>query len=129
MTQVLKLAALMAVIDSVYLLPNAGKFGEIFEKVQGRPLKLRMWVLVPLYLVMAYALLTYAPKGGSKWQAYLLGALVYGVYELTNYATLEEWPWQLVGLDIVWGAILFGMSHAIFNSKAPIRDAYEYLIR
>ena len=36
----------------------------------------------------------------------LLGVLTYSTYDLTNLATLKGWPWQLVLIDIVWGAVL-----------------------
>lgn len=34
----------------------------------------------------------------------LLGLVVYGVYDLTNYATLRDWPFLLVVVDVAWGA-------------------------
>ncbi|WP_296920732.1 DUF2177 family protein [Polaromonas sp.] len=34
------------------------------------------------------------------------GLLAYGTYDLSNLATLTDWPWQLTVVDIVWGAAL-----------------------
>ena len=48
---------------------------------------------------------TYALLNGA-----LLGALAYGTYEVTNYATLKGWSWQMVGADVAWGALLTGVS-------------------
>lgn len=42
--------------------------------------------------------------------AALLGALAYGTYEFTNLATLEDWSWRLVAVDLTWGTILTGTS-------------------
>lgn len=39
-----------------------------------------------------------------------LGALAYGTYEFTNYATLRDWSWNMVAIDLTWGAILTGFS-------------------
>ncbi|NND04822.1 MAG: DUF2177 family protein [Saprospiraceae bacterium] len=36
----------------------------------------------------------------------LFGLFTYATYELTNYATLKNWPIKLVIIDILWGAIL-----------------------
>jgi uncharacterized membrane protein len=33
----------------------------------------------------------------------LLGFVVYGVYDFTNYATLKDWPLGLLVVDIAWG--------------------------
>ena len=38
----------------------------------------------------------------------LFGLVVYATYDLTNYATLANWPLQLVIVDIIWGMVLCG---------------------
>lgn len=40
----------------------------------------------------------------------LLGALAYGTYEFTNFATLKSWSINMVMLDVLWGAVLTGLS-------------------
>lgn len=40
----------------------------------------------------------------------ILGALAYGTYEFTNYATLRDWSLQMVVADVTWGAVLTGFS-------------------
>lgn len=40
----------------------------------------------------------------------ILGALAYGTYEFTNYATLRDWSLQMVAADVTWGAVLTGFS-------------------
>lgn len=40
----------------------------------------------------------------------LLGAMAYGTYEFTNYATLRNWSWNMVALDFTWGIALTGFS-------------------
>ncbi len=42
--------------------------------------------------------------------AVILGAMAYGTYEFTNFATLKGWHWQMVTLDVVWGAALTAIS-------------------
>ncbi len=46
----------------------------------------------------------------SLRQAVLLGALfgffAYATYDLTNLATLKDWPVNVVLVDILWGAVL-----------------------
>jgi uncharacterized membrane protein len=38
----------------------------------------------------------------------LFGFFTYATYDLTNLATLKNWPVQLVFIDIAWGIILTG---------------------
>ncbi|MCE7990403.1 MAG: DUF2177 family protein [Roseivirga sp.] len=51
-----------------------------------------------------------AVEKDSLMKAMLLGALfgffTYATYDLTNLATLKDWPIKIVLIDIVWGAIL-----------------------
>lgn len=39
----------------------------------------------------------------------VFGALAYGTYELTNYATIAIWPLHIVVLDVIWGGIITGL--------------------
>lgn len=40
----------------------------------------------------------------------ILGALAYGTYEFTNFATLRDWSWQMVLTDFTWGTVLTAVS-------------------
>lgn len=55
-----------------------------------------------------------ALKAGAPWQALaggaLLGAMAYGTYEFTNYATLKDWAPKMVAIDLAWGTVLTGTS-------------------
>ncbi|MCC7241893.1 MAG: DUF2177 family protein [Acidobacteria bacterium] len=35
----------------------------------------------------------------------LLGLVVYGVYDFTNYSTLRQWPFVLTLADVAWGTV------------------------
>lgn len=39
----------------------------------------------------------------------VLGLVVYGVYDLTNYSTLAQWPAMVTIADIVWGTSACGV--------------------
>ncbi len=43
----------------------------------------------------------------------LLGALAYGTYEATNFATLKGWTWSMVAIDVTWGAALSALASAV----------------
>jgi uncharacterized membrane protein len=55
-----------------------------------------------------------ALREGAPVQALIagavLGALAYGTYEFTNYATLKLWAPQMVAVDVLWGTLLTGVS-------------------
>jgi uncharacterized membrane protein len=51
-----------------------------------------------------------AIKSGSWTQALLFGALfgliTYATYDLTNLATLKDWPLLVTIVDLIWGTVL-----------------------
>jgi uncharacterized membrane protein len=53
-----------------------------------------------------------ARQAGSIMKAVLLGALfgffTYATYDMTNLATLKDWPMVVVVVDILWGMVLSG---------------------
>jgi uncharacterized membrane protein len=36
----------------------------------------------------------------------LFGLITYATYDLTNLATLKDWPLALTVVDLIWGTIL-----------------------
>lgn len=50
----------------------------------------------------------------------LLGLLCYATYDLTNLATIMQWPWQIVVVDMLWGSLLTGLV-SLFSFLAATR--------
>ena len=54
--------------------------------------------------------ITPAVEKGSWTQALFVGALfgliTYATYDLTNLATLKDWPIMVTIVDLIWGAVL-----------------------
>jgi uncharacterized membrane protein len=42
----------------------------------------------------------------ALWKGALFGLITYGTYDLTNLATLKDWPVTIVIVDMIWGATL-----------------------
>lgn len=68
------------------------------------------------YLLFIVGLLVFAVKpalvSGEPLKALFLGALLglisYATYDLTNLATLKDWPLVVTVVDLVWGTVLGG---------------------
>ena len=62
--------------------------------------------------VFIFAIMPSVEKG-SVVSAITLGALfgffTYATYDLTNLATLKNWPLTIVFIDILWGSVLTGI--------------------
>ncbi|HEY5940840.1 MAG TPA: DUF2177 family protein, partial [Gemmatimonadales bacterium] len=55
---------------------------------------------------------------GGSWLTALgygaaLGTFAYATYDLTNAATLKNWPLIIVVADIAWGAVLTGLATVV----------------
>jgi uncharacterized membrane protein len=44
----------------------------------------------------------------ALWQGALFGLIAYATYDLTNLATLKNWPLTVTVVDLGWGAVLGG---------------------
>ena len=106
-------AGTLLLMDGIYL--NVLPFRAVMEKVQQRPLKPK-WGSVVLCYVLLITAVTYFGTRLTVSQMALLGATVYGVYELTNHATLDKWPIWMVVVDTLWGAALFAAGGAVVKA-------------
>ena len=56
----------------------------------------------------------------ALWGGMFFGLVTYATYDMTNLATLKDWPLSLTFIDIIWGSILNGatslISYFIINS-------------
>ena len=72
------------------------------------------WAAISFYLLFVVGLLVFvivpAVEAGSLRKALLLGAffglVTYATYDLTNQATVKNWPWMVTLVDMTWGTVL-----------------------
>lgn len=53
-----------------------------------------------------------ASLGETVLRGALFGFFAYATYDLTNWATLKDWPWKVAVVDIAWGAVVSSVSVA-----------------
>jgi uncharacterized membrane protein len=51
----------------------------------------------------------------SVSDAFLLGIIIYGVFETTNYALFKNWSLLTVLIDTLWGGLLFAGTTYVVN--------------
>jgi uncharacterized membrane protein len=71
----------------------------------------RVPVAVLFYLLYAAGIMVFAVAPGGGWgrtltAAALFGFFAYATYDLTNLATLRQWPIGLSLLDVAWGTFV-----------------------
>lgn len=60
------------------------------------------------YLIIEPALKAGLGTGALFFRAALFGLVAYATYDLTNLATMRQWPLGITVLDMLWGALLSG---------------------
>ena len=66
------------------------------------------------YFIYIVGIILFAVKPGLDAQSFakaalwgaLFGFFTYATYDLTNLATLRDWPIKVVVIDILWGSLL-----------------------
>jgi len=119
----LKSAAAAGVILAVLDLLWLGVIARGWLAQQLGPLMREQIMLAPailFYLLYAAGLGFFAVQpslaDGDWLRAAMVGAffglVAYGTYDLTNLATIRNWPLPMVIVDLVWGAVLSAVSAA-----------------
>jgi uncharacterized membrane protein len=103
-------AILFVVIDFIYLNLIKKYFENQVKKVQGSQLQVNFLGAILCYIFLIFGLNYFIIKSKrSPYDAFLLGILIYGVFETTNYALFKNWSILTVILDTLWGGTLFAI--------------------
>lgn len=116
MIQFIKFFLILTTIDLIWLNYRKQYYADFYRGVQGSELKIKMPYALLSYLVIALTLWYFIiNKKMTVYEAMFLGASLYAVYDLTNQATLTNWTLEMTVTDIMWGAIVSGLSVYIYN--------------
>ena len=102
--------------DFVYLNVIKDYFLNQIKLVQGSEPKVNFLgvALCYIFLIAGINYFIIKPRKSVN-DAFLLGIVIYGVYETTNYALLKNWSIFTVIIDTLWGGLLFAFTTYIVN--------------
>jgi len=102
---------IMLLLDFIYLSSFGKFFNNLVRSIQGTPIKLNSIGALMCYILLIFGLNYFIiNKKKSIMDAFLLGIVIYGVYESTNYAILKNWNIKAVAMDTLWGGVLFALT-------------------
>ncbi len=112
--QILISAVTMLLLDAIYLSTFSEFFNNIVKNIQGSRIKFKLSGAILCYILLIGGLHYFIiSRHKSVKEAFILGIVIYGVYETTSYAILDKWsPWAML-LDTTWGGILFALTTAV----------------
>jgi uncharacterized membrane protein len=103
-------------IDFIYLNVMKGYFNKQIQDIQGSKIELNLLGAALCYIFLIYGLNYFIIKPRKTVsEAFLLGLVIYGVYETTNYAMFKKWSIITVIMDTLWGGLLFASTTYIIN--------------
>ena len=109
-------AIVLITIDFVYLNVMKGYFQNQIRLVQGSPAKINYLgaALCYIFLVVGINYFIIKPNRSIN-DAFLLGLVIYGVFDTTNYALFKNWSILTVIIDTLWGGLLFASTTYVTN--------------
>jgi uncharacterized membrane protein len=109
-------AILFVVLDSIYLNLIKNYFSKQIYLIQGSSFKLNFFAILLCYIFLIFGINYFIIQPDRSIQdAFILGFIIYGVYETTNKALLSKWSWLTVIMDTLWGGILFALTTYIIK--------------
>ena len=95
-------------LDFIFLWMNGGNFERQIIQVQRVFLKMNPFGILFCYLFLIIGLYYFIfRERKTPMEAFLLGLVIYGVYETTTYSVLKNWKISTVITDTLWGGVLF----------------------
>lgn len=91
-------------------------FNNQVQRIQGSPIKINYLgtALCYIFLIIGINYFIIKPHKSVN-DAFLLGIIIYGVYETTSYALLKNWSIITVIIDTLWGGLLFATTTYLIN--------------
>ena len=101
----------LLVLDGIYIYTNLRAFENQVIDVQRVVLQAKPLGFVICYLALIFGLNYFIiSKNRSPLDAFLLGLVIYTVYDSTNYTLFKKWSPMLAVTDSLWGGILFALT-------------------
>jgi uncharacterized membrane protein len=80
--------------------------------------KFNAWAAAAFYLMYPMGIVAFAMAPSTTFGAWKdvalasagLGFFAYATYDLTNLATLRQWPLRLAVVDVLWGTLLTALA-------------------
>lgn len=103
-----KILLLFIIVDAPYLYFISKSYKKMIYNIQKSSMKINLFTALLCYLLLGLAMYLFIVKKNTSFkEAFLLGLIIYGVYETTSHALLSKWDPYMVIIDSVWGGFLF----------------------
>jgi len=101
----------LLLLDAAYITLTKSLWGVQIASIQRVSMQIRVLGAIVCYTLLILGLYYFILRTRrSPFDAFLLGLLVYGVFDSTNYAMFKKWDWKIAVMDTLWGGAVFAMT-------------------
>jgi len=110
-------------LDALWLGSRFSYYQNLFADIQKSPLTIRFLPALAVYILIALAIWYFVFQVAATSvarepaKAFAVGATLgfsmYGLYDLTNYATLKGYTLEMTFVDMAWGTFLCGTAASV----------------
>jgi len=104
-------AVILLSLDFIYLNLTKSIFQTQVFKIQHGIMNVKFIPAILCYLFLVIGLNYFILQSHRTiLEAFLLGFIIYGVFDSTNLAIFKNYEWNVAIMDTVWGGILFALT-------------------
>lgn len=96
----------------IYSLKNIYK--PVFQKINNSKHTFRIWSALLAWIILSISVSlfltfhSYEKHLPYLWSGFIIGFIIYAVYNLTNYSTIQNYSLKMTIIDTIWGSLLYG---------------------
>lgn len=107
----LLIALIMLLLDAMYLTATRSIFGAVVSKIQRVAMQFRLEGAVIVYALLVFGLYKFIiSERRPVKDAAILGLVIYGVFDFTNYALFKNYDMATALMDTAWGSTLMALT-------------------
>ena len=107
----LLIALIMLLLDAMYLAATRSIFGAVVAKIQRVAMQFRLEGAVIVYALLVFGLYKFIiSERRPVKDAAILGLVIYGVFDFTNYAIFKNYDMATALMDTAWGSTLMALT-------------------
>jgi uncharacterized membrane protein len=111
LNRILFSSAILLALDFIYLNLVKSQYEVQIVAVQRVVMKIKIVPVLICYALIMFALNYFILRTHRPiLEAFLLGFIIYGVFDSTNYALFKKWDLRLAISDAIWGGVLFALT-------------------
>ena len=108
---------LLLALDFIYINMIKTQYEAQIVRIQRVVMKVKILPVIVCYALLIFALYYFILRTHRPiLDAFLLGFIIYGVFDATNYALFKKWDLRLAIADALWGGTLFALTTFLIYS-------------